>query len=163
MQITDFWKSKKTNQGTTEVSSRHKHPKIVIGDREEAESYAAMGFPWTTLAIVIHDSGVEPVNFFGVRNVESQVTLGFDNTLDDTGMSEPDAQKVARAVHDFPDVERIFICSECGHCRSASVAAAIEKYFYDENAEFVTGEQYTINHRCFAYTYNALIGRRSVN
>jgi hypothetical protein len=158
MSFADFFKPKQDVRDEP-ARQEHKHPRIRVGTRQDALEYAQTGFAEKTLVISIRDRGVDPIPFLGTRNMMMYVPLSFDNTLDAYGMSQQDAKEIASAIHCSPNVDCIFINSECGHVRSASVAAAIERYFTGTNIEFVTGETYTINERCVKLTYAALYGR----
>lgn len=76
-------------------------------------------------------------------------------TIENDLMSAEDAQKVARFVKAHAD-KRIVVHCDAGISRSAGVAAAIMKYYTNDDMEFFCSGQFCPNMWCYRKTLEAL-------
>ena len=77
-------------------------------------------------------------------------------TLENDLMSDEDARKVARFAEAHKD-KRIIVHCDAGISRSAGVAAAIMKYYTNDDMNYFYSGQYCPNRWCYRKTLNALM------
>ena len=94
------------------------------------------------------------------NNIVSVLHLFFDDVCSNEPncMNESDAEKIAEFAKNIADkVDQIIVHCEAGVSRSAGVAAALMKYFNDDDMPIFENPRYCPNMHCYSMVLNALM------
>lgn len=121
-----------------------------------------------TLVISIRSCG-DPYRSYTITRdtspwIKDVIHLVFDDVETDCMPENPPINEgQARAIVKFcmknidDDVDQIIVHCDAGVSRSAGVAAAITKWYYNEDEQFFNNSQYVPNMRCYRYVLNAFV------
>ena len=134
---------------------------VLIMSRNRAKKFTFQPHDFTSAIISITDVDKE-LNTL-IVNTDNGVKWVLKVQFDDRDKGEPfcitekDAEKIAEFVKKTADkVDTIIVHCEAGISRSAGVAAAISKYFFNDDTAIFNNRQYCPNMTCYRYVLNAL-------
>lgn len=130
---------------------------IEVMSRSAARRYAFKPHPEKVMVISITDPGSEPNGLRGNANngIYKIVRAEFEDTDDpNTSISAEQAKMIAEQVSQNIDVaDKIIVHCEAGQSRSAGTAAAILKFYTNDDTQIFDNPRYTPN----MYVYRKML------
>ena len=112
------------------------------------------------ISIANVDSGFVNFRNNNENNIVAVLNLFFDDVCgnEPNCMNENDAKKIAEFAKNTADkVDKIIVHCEAGVSRSAGVAAALMKYFNNDDMPIFESPHYCPNMHCYSMVLNALM------
>ena len=137
--------------------------KIVVMSQSRIEEYARTSNSETSILISItsHHGKQAEVYMNNENKILNILFLRFDDTdRRDTylGISHIDARKIINFIRDNvsdKDFDKVIVNCEAGQSRSAGVAAALMKYFNNDDTPIFDNPMYTPNMLCYRTVIDA--------
>lgn len=135
---------------------------IFVMSRKEAHKYSFRPHKEKAAVISIIDVDKNFVNFRNnnMNNIVAVLNLFFDDVCGDEPncMNENDSEKIAEFAKNIVDkVDQVIVHCEAGVSRSAGVAAALMKYFNNDDMPIFNNPQYCPNMHCYSMVLDALM------
>ena len=138
--------------------------KIEVMSKAKAEEYAMNKHRDKAVIISISSYTGAPAFIIpdSTNNIIDVLKLRFNDTDCSDGFSGGMIVEQGIKVRDFfnkyvMSVDKIIVHCEAGQSRSAGVAAALMKYYYNDDTPIFNNKRYTPNMRCYRVTLNALM------
>lgn len=133
---------------------------IEVMSKAKAEEYAMNKHRDRAVVISISSYNGAPAFIIpdSANNIIDVLKLRFNDTELGGGMIVEQGIKVRDFFHKYVmRVDKIIVHCEAGQSRSAGVAAALMKYYYNDDTPIFNNKRYTPNMRCYRVTLNALM------
>lgn len=138
--------------------------RIVVMSRSEFVEYAIHNHSETSAVVSISsiDEGSPAVKLGTENNIRSVQFISFDDTDGTVHGCKAITDMQAKSIADFiknniHKVDRLIVHCGAGQSRSAGVAAAILKYFTDDDSLIFNNPKYTPNMLCYRKVLEALM------
>lgn len=138
--------------------------KIEVMSKAKAEEYAMNKHRDRAVVISIASYTGAPAFIIpnNANNIIDVLKLRFNDTDCSDGFSGGMIVEQGYKIKAFfnkyvMSVDKIIVHCEAGQSRSAGVAAALMKYYYNDDTPIFNNSRYTPNMRCYRITLNALM------
>lgn len=137
---------------------------IIVCNRGTAEKFAAESHDFGSAIISIKtrtDPSDPYIKFTDNNNVKEILFMRFNDAENEIegGITYEEAAKVAKFIRhiarDRDDVQTLIVHCDAGESRSAGVAAAIAKKYFDNDESYF--KRYTPNMRCYSLVLSELM------
>lgn len=140
---------------------------VLIMSRQDAKKYSYQKHEKTSVVVSITDveSAFGGLNFSTTNGIKAVLSLRFNDVeLGQVGCIEKnDAEKIAKfALYWKDSVDLIIVHCEAGISRSAGVAAAILKFFNNDDEQIFKSPYYRPNMSCYRMVLNALADAKKI-
>lgn len=135
---------------------------IIVKSKKEMEEYAMQEHNKTSIVISIASKNNDKANIKSDYNnkIKDIQFVRFDDTDSLGGIECIDASKIKRFLLKHigdTDLDLIIVQCEAGQSRSAGVAAALMKYFWNDDTTIFNNHKYTPNMLCYRTMLNELM------
>ncbi len=135
---------------------------IIVKSKKEMEEYAMQEHNKTSIVISIASKNNDKANIKSDYNnkIKDIQFVQFDDTDSLGGIECIDASKIKRFLLRHigdTDLGLIIVQCEAGQSRSAGVAAALMKYFWNDDTAIFNNHKYTPNMLCYRTMLNELM------
>lgn len=124
---------------------------ILVMSQFDAERYAdgAHNETCSVISITSHGDDEAQVYVDESNGIKDILRLQFNDTDEDDGISEDDAEAISEFVKHAMNLDRLIVHCGAGQSRSAGVAAAIMKIYFNDDTPVFNNRKYTPNMRCY--------------
>lgn len=135
---------------------------IIVKSKKAIEEYAMQEHNKTSIVISIASKNSSKANIKSDYNnkIKEIQFIQFDDTDSMGGIEKLDASKIKRFLLKHigdTSLDLIIVQCEAGQSRSAGVAAALMKYFWNDDTAIFNNHKYTPNMLCYRTMLNELM------
>lgn len=124
---------------------------ILVMSQFDAERYAdgAHNEVCSMISITSHNDDEAQVYVGDSNGIKDILRVQFNDSDEDDGITEDDAEAITSFVTHAMTLDRLIVHCGAGRSRSAGVAAAIMKFYYNDDTPIFNSPRYNPNRRCY--------------